>query len=93
MTDPTATPQEEIRVGAPDPEGGAAALMARRREAHPDPYAPDYKTTLTRAPALPLLSLESTPSEETGPRFGHSLIGHWLIVKVYTTIKFSNQLE
>jgi protocatechuate 3,4-dioxygenase beta subunit len=51
------------------------ALMPRRREAHPAPYHPDYKTTVARAPALPLLSMESTPSEETGPRFGHALIG------------------
>jgi hypothetical protein len=36
---------------------------------------PDYKTSVTRSPTLPLLSMESTPSEETGPRFGHSLIG------------------
>jgi protocatechuate 3,4-dioxygenase beta subunit len=50
-------------------------LMPRRREMHPRPYHPDYKTSVTRAPALPLLSLESGPSEETGPRFGHGLIG------------------
>lgn len=52
-----------------------APLMPRRREMHPDPYSPDYKTSMTRSPSLPLLSMESTPSEETGPRFGHSLIG------------------
>ena len=52
-----------------------SALMARRREKHPDPYYPDYKTTITRSPNLPLLSMESTPSEEHGPRFGHSMIG------------------
>ncbi|WP_299785000.1 protocatechuate 3,4-dioxygenase subunit beta [uncultured Marivita sp.] len=52
-----------------------AALMPRRRELQPDPYVPDYKTSVTRSPALPLLSMESTPSEETGPRFGHSLLG------------------
>jgi protocatechuate 3,4-dioxygenase beta subunit len=50
-------------------------LMPRRRELHPAPYDPDYKTSVTRSPGLPLLSLESSPSEETGPRFGHSLIG------------------
>jgi len=51
------------------------ALMARRRDKHPLPYYPDYKTSITRAPNLPLLSMESTVSEETGPRFGHGLIG------------------
>lgn len=50
-------------------------LMPRRREAHPDACHPEYKTSVTRSPDLPLLSMESTPSEETGPRFGHSLIG------------------
>jgi protocatechuate 3,4-dioxygenase beta subunit len=52
-----------------------AALMPRRREVHPVPYDPDYKTSMTRAPSLPLLSMESTPAEETGPRFGHGLLG------------------
>jgi protocatechuate 3,4-dioxygenase beta subunit len=42
---------------------------------HPVPRDEAYKTSVTRAPSLPLLSLESTPSEETGPRFGHDLIG------------------
>ena len=50
-------------------------LMPRRREVHPLPYWPDYKTSVSRSPSLPLLSMESTPSEETGPRFGHSLLG------------------
>ena len=52
-----------------------APLVPRNRAAHPVPYDPEYKTSMTRAPSLPLLSLESTASEETGPRFGHSLIG------------------
>ncbi|MCU4655238.1 protocatechuate 3,4-dioxygenase subunit beta [Roseibacterium sp. SDUM158016] len=52
-----------------------APLMPRRRELHPVAHDPDYKTSVTRSPNLPLLSMESTPSEETGPRFGHSLIG------------------
>ena len=52
-----------------------AALMARRREVHPLPHYPDYKTSVPRSPSLPLLSMESTTSEETGPRFGHNLLG------------------
>ncbi len=52
-----------------------APLMPRRREVHPDPYDPAYKTSVTRSPKLPLLALESTPTEETGPRFTHDLIG------------------
>ncbi|MEO0668305.1 MAG: protocatechuate 3,4-dioxygenase subunit beta [Pseudomonadota bacterium] len=50
-------------------------LMPRRHEVHPVSHWPEYKTSVTRSPTLPLLSMESTPSEETGPRFGHSLIG------------------
>ncbi len=50
-------------------------LIPRDRRVHPVPYDPAYKTSVTRSPHLPLLSMESTPSEETGPRFGHSLIG------------------
>lgn len=50
-------------------------LIPRRRDMHPVPYDPEYKTSVTRSPNWPLLSMESTPSEETGPRFGHSLIG------------------
>lgn len=52
-----------------------APLMPRRHELHPVPLDPGYKTSVTRSPILPLLSLESTPAEETGPRFGHGLIG------------------
>jgi len=50
-------------------------LIPRARGLHPVPYDPDYKTSVSRSPNLPLLSLESTPSEEIGPRFGHDLIG------------------
>lgn len=50
-------------------------LIPRDRAAHPVPHDPDYKTSVTRSPSLPLLSLESTPTEETGPRFGHSALG------------------
>ena len=50
-------------------------LMPRRRDKHPAPYWPDYKTSVVRSPSLPLLSMETTPSEESGPRFGHAMIG------------------
>lgn len=52
-----------------------AALMPRRRDMQPAQRWADYKTSVTRSPSLPLLSMESTPSEETGPRFGHALLG------------------
>jgi protocatechuate 3,4-dioxygenase, beta subunit len=47
----------------------------RDRLLHPPAYAPGYKTTVARSPRQPLLSLESSISEETGPRFGHSDFG------------------
>lgn len=50
-------------------------LIPRDRAAHPVAYDPVYKTSVTRSPNLPLLSMESTASEETGPRFGHNLLG------------------
>ncbi|MCB5412033.1 protocatechuate 3,4-dioxygenase subunit beta [Pseudogemmobacter faecipullorum] len=50
-------------------------LIPRNREMHPDPYFPDYKTSVARSPKQALLSMESGHSEETGPTFGHGLIG------------------
>jgi protocatechuate 3,4-dioxygenase beta subunit len=49
--------------------------MPRRREVHPVPYDPDYKTSVVRSPKQALLSLESTLTEETGPVFGHNILG------------------
>jgi protocatechuate 3,4-dioxygenase beta subunit len=46
-------------------------LIPRNRAIHPAPYDPDYKASVARSPNLPLLSMESTPSEESGPAFGH----------------------
>ena len=50
-------------------------LIPRNREHHPEAYDPGYKTSVARSPRLPLLSLPSTATEESGPVFGHSLIG------------------
>ena len=50
-------------------------LIPRNREAHPDAYDPAYKTSVARSPYLPLLSMESGLSEETGPTFGHNKLG------------------
>ncbi len=52
-------------------------LIPRNREIHPPAYDMDYKTSVVRSPGQPLLSMESTTSEETGPVFGHDLIGKW----------------
>ena len=50
-------------------------LIHRDRSVHPLPHAPGYKTSVTRSPNLPLLSLPSTITEETGPVFGHNQLG------------------
>ena len=52
-------------------------LIPRNREIHPPAYDVDYKTSVVRSPRQPLLSMESTPTEESGPVFGHDLIGPW----------------
>lgn len=53
----------------------AGRLIPRDRTVHPAQYDPDYKTAVTRSPNLPLLSMPSTMTEETGPVFGHNTIG------------------
>ena len=50
-------------------------LIPRDRAAHPPAFDPGYKTSVSRSPNLPLLSLESGPTEETGPMFGNGLFG------------------
>lgn len=43
----------------------------RDREWHPPALTPDYKTSVSRSPRYPLISLENSASEATGPAFGH----------------------
>jgi len=50
-------------------------LIPRNRDIHPPAVDLGYKTSVVRGPHLPLLALDSTPTEETGPAFGHNLIG------------------
>lgn len=42
----------------------------RNRDLHPPAYAPGYKTTVARSPRLPLIALQQSLSELTGPVFG-----------------------
>ncbi len=51
------------------------AYYQRDRSWHPPALSPAYKTTVLRSPHFPLLSLEGTLSEETGPVFGHNAFG------------------
>ena len=55
------------------PEKGR--LIPRDRSVHPPAYDEGYKTAMTRSPRFALLSLESTRTEESGPVFGHDLLG------------------
>lgn len=55
------------------PSGGA--YFVRDRERHPPAYTPSYKTSVLRSPQKALISLAGTPSETTGPVFGHAMIG------------------
>jgi protocatechuate 3,4-dioxygenase, beta subunit len=49
----------------------AGEFRARDRAIHPPPLTPEYKTAVVRSPRRPLLSLQQSLSELTGPRFGH----------------------
>lgn len=48
-----------------------AEFYQRDRSLHPPAFDPGYKTSVTRSPRLPLLTLQQTASEITGPTFGH----------------------
>lgn len=49
-----------------------AEFYQRDRQWHPPALTPNYKTSVTRSPKYPLISLENTASEITGPVFGHN---------------------
>lgn len=51
-----------------------AELMRRDRAWHPPGLAPGYKSTVLRSPHRPLLGLEPSASELTGPVFGHAML-------------------
>lgn len=51
------------------------SLYARDRDRHPVALSEAYKTSVTRSPQRPLVALASTLSEETGPVFGHDMLG------------------
>jgi len=50
-------------------------LNPRDRDWHPPALAPEYKTTVLRSPRHALVQMPTTPSEETGPVFGHNILG------------------
>jgi protocatechuate 3,4-dioxygenase beta subunit len=46
----------------------------RNRAIHPPAYFPGYKTSVARSPQRPLLALQQSLSEITGPVFGHEML-------------------
>ncbi|SPJ22613.1 protocatechuate 3,4-dioxygenase subunit beta [Palleronia abyssalis] len=52
-----------------------AEYFQRDRRWHPPALTPDYKTSVARSPSLPLLSIENSLSEITGPTFSHAALG------------------
>lgn len=55
------------------PDNGA--FFPRDRNWHAPAYTPSYKSSVLRSPQKPLLALDNTISEITGPVFGHSILG------------------
>ncbi|WP_427023604.1 protocatechuate 3,4-dioxygenase subunit beta [Aureimonas ureilytica] len=53
----------------------SGSYFQRDRDWHPPALTPTYKTSVLRAPRQALLSLPTTMSEETGPVFGHDVLG------------------
>ena len=51
------------------------SYFQRDRDWHPAPFTPSYKTSVLRSPRHALLSMPTTLSEETGPVFGHDMLG------------------
>ncbi|MEM9474289.1 MAG: protocatechuate 3,4-dioxygenase subunit beta [Pseudomonadota bacterium] len=52
-----------------------SGYIARDRAWHPPALTPGYKTSVARSPTRALLSFATTKSEETGPMFGHDMLG------------------
>ena len=48
-----------------------AELYQRDRTWQPPALTPNYKTSVTRSPQYAMISLQNSPSEITGPTFGH----------------------
>ena len=50
-------------------------FFQRNRSIHPPALTPEYKTSVLRSPRQPLLSLQNSLSEVTGPLFGENELG------------------
>lgn len=63
----------DARISNRGPETGAFA--SRDLQWHPPAFAPQYKSTVLRAPQRSLISFGNTISEITGPAFGQNMLG------------------
>ena len=52
-----------------------APFLPRDRDWHPPAFSANYKSSTTRSPSQPLISFPQTLSEQTGPVFGHNVLG------------------
>ncbi|WP_415404566.1 protocatechuate 3,4-dioxygenase subunit beta [Tateyamaria sp. SN3-11] len=50
-------------------------LNPRDRDWHPAAYFPDYKSSIYRSPQKPLVMVTASESEDSGPAFGHDMLG------------------
>ena len=50
-------------------------LLPRNRGAHPPAHTPGYKSSVVRSPSRALISGRATATEQTGPVFGHEILG------------------
>ncbi|MBJ3775431.1 protocatechuate 3,4-dioxygenase subunit beta [Acuticoccus mangrovi] len=55
--------------------GDARPFIPRDLALHPAAFDPGYKTSVLRSPRQALISFQNTPTEITGPMFGHDTIG------------------
>ncbi|MFS4437698.1 protocatechuate 3,4-dioxygenase subunit beta [Paracoccaceae bacterium GXU_MW_L88] len=53
----------------------SGGLIERPLGLNPPAFTPAYKTSVLRSPQKAMISFPSGPSEETGPTFGHDIIG------------------
>ena len=51
------------------------AFFHRDTSWHPPALTPGYKTSVVRSPQRALISMNTTLSEQTGPVFGHNILG------------------
>jgi protocatechuate 3,4-dioxygenase beta subunit len=61
-----------MSTGDPNESNG---YLARDRARHPPAYTPNYKSSINRSPKAALIQFPTTLSEESGPVFGHDILG------------------